>query len=137
MTKDASPVNIITYRLGRDMVYVPLGQTYMEALQFVKKVYPRLAGIDDDQICFTLTVTLRGQQFPVRISPMTWTNIREQVIQYEILDVAVADKVLWEGVEGMQVISPPAYTPPGPTRASLARKNSILSLLSRMAQKHP
>jgi len=115
------------------MVYVPLAKTYMEALRLLKKVYPRLAGIDDDQICFTLTVTLRGQQFPVRISPMTWTDIREQVIQYEILDVAVSDKVLWEGIEGIAVVSPPAYSPPGPIRVSLAQKNKFFSLLSRMA----
>jgi len=142
--EDAAPrVNIITYRLGKDMVYVPLASTYSEALLMAHKVFPRLAGIDSDQLCFTLTVTLRGQQFPVRISPMTWADIRDQVIQYEILDIAVADKVLWEGIEELRATSPSAQGPPptycesscDPVEPKMG-KTSLLVALSRLLQKN-
>jgi len=117
------------------MVYVPLAVTYAEALSLAMKVFPRLAGIDSDQICFTLTVTLRGQQFPVRISPMTWQSIRAQVIQFEILDVAVADKVLWEGIKDLEAspsVPPPLYSASAEPQS---KSSGFLNAMYRLFQK--
>jgi len=125
MQNDAPLADIITYRMGRDMVYIPLARTYSEALQLATKVFPRLSGIDSDQICLTLTVTLRGQSCPVRISPMSWSNIRTQVVQYEILDVAVADKVLWENITELEETSPSARAPPPAYHASVEPSNEL------------
>jgi len=112
---DKPQAGIITYRMGRDMVYLPLARTYIEALKLASNVFPGLSGIDSACICFTLTVNLRGQSSPVRISPMSWPEIRMQVVQYEILDVHVAQTTLWKGIEELE---PPAYAPNSQTVAS-------------------
>jgi len=125
--EEESLADIITFRMGRDMVYIPLAKTYAEALQLATQVFPRLAGIDSDQICLTMNVTLRGQTLPVRISPMSWPDVRTHVVQYEILDVAVADKAIWAGIEELQATSPSARGPPPLYTASTESSRSPTS----------
>jgi len=128
VNQDSPLADVITYRVAKDMVYVPLAQTYLEALQLALKVFPQLSGIDSDQICLTLLVTLRGQSSPVRISPMSWNEMRKQLVQYEILDVTVANKVLWSNIEELEETSPSARGPPPTYSASLIPRQADTSI---------
>jgi len=133
---DEPQTDIITYRMGRDMVYLPLARTYIEALKLASNVFPRLSGIDNACICFTLTVNLRGQSFPVRISPMSWPDIRMQVVQYEILDVHVAQSILWKDVKELE---PPSYALNSETAASNSsgrRSSRFIEVLQALKWKY-
>ncbi|KZS87191.1 hypothetical protein SISNIDRAFT_538041 [Sistotremastrum niveocremeum HHB9708] len=88
--------DIITYRYKQDMVYVTPAQNYIDAVQSAKDVFPSLRAEPIENITLALNVSLGDGVKPVRIAPAVWPAVRATVAKYEILEVDLSEKPVYD-----------------------------------------
>ncbi|KAG2347529.1 hypothetical protein BDR05DRAFT_848115, partial [Suillus weaverae] len=85
-----APVDVITYRLNNQMMYVPPAKNFDQAVTFARSAFEGdLTGIDKNRISFSLNVLANGKQNSVGISRVAWSTIMSRLAQYEIIDVHI------------------------------------------------
>ncbi|PCH36713.1 hypothetical protein WOLCODRAFT_140559 [Wolfiporia cocos MD-104 SS10] len=99
------PSTVITYRYNDKMVYVTPADSYQQAVDFAKQVFPELADVDRHRITFSVSVKPTKDGNHVQIGPMAWQAVAAQLARYEILEVIVNPAVVVEGADD----GPPQY----------------------------
>ncbi|KAI0256050.1 hypothetical protein BJV78DRAFT_435232 [Lactifluus subvellereus] len=94
VARDRTLPDILTYRLGSEMVYVTLGETYEQAVDFAVEAFPALRDVDRDLICLEVSVVTRGSSSSepktVRIGKRAWPVVVAALKRFEIVELRVA-----------------------------------------------
>ncbi|KAH9917558.1 uncharacterized protein B0H18DRAFT_841901, partial [Fomitopsis serialis] len=81
---------VVTYRYKEKMVYVTPADTYEQAVQFAREVFPDdLRHIHPQQLSFTIISNTPKGKRTVQISPMAWKAVVGTLACYEIIDLNV------------------------------------------------
>ncbi|KAG2153332.1 hypothetical protein DEU56DRAFT_774618 [Suillus clintonianus] len=85
-----APADVITYRLNKQMMYVPPAESFDQAVTFARSAFERdLTGVDKNRISFSLNVLANGKQSSVGISRVAWQSVMSHMARYEIIDVHI------------------------------------------------
>jgi len=88
---------VVTYRYKERMVYVTPADTYEQAVQFAREVFPDdLRHIHGQQLSFTIISNTPKGKRTVQISPMAWKAVVGTLACYEIIDIGVHPEVILE-----------------------------------------
>ncbi|KAH9834229.1 uncharacterized protein C8Q71DRAFT_673649, partial [Rhodofomes roseus] len=81
---------VVTYRYKERMVYVTPADTYEQALQYARDVFPDdLRHVLAQQITFTIISNTPKGKRAVQIAPMAWKAVVGTLACYEIIDIHV------------------------------------------------
>ncbi|KAL5504758.1 hypothetical protein ACEPAH_7421 [Sanghuangporus vaninii] len=85
------PAELVTYRLGDEMVYVEPPQHHEQALDFAKRVFPSLADTPRSRLAFQVSVRVGSHESlsKVRIAPMAWARAMKSLATYEIIEIVI------------------------------------------------
>jgi hypothetical protein len=110
--RTTTPADIVTYRLNDKMVYVTPADSYEQAIDFAKKVFPdELRKVNRNNISFSITVITRGdKKRSVWIADMAWSTVVSTLHRYEIIDVHVQPEVQVTHDDITSLPPPPMYT---------------------------
>ncbi len=61
-----------------------------EAVGFALKSFPELTDVDPENISFSIGVRIQGERTSVVIGSLVWNQVASSLVQYEILNVNVA-----------------------------------------------
>ncbi|OCB85127.1 hypothetical protein A7U60_g7752 [Sanghuangporus baumii] len=113
MSNRQYPAELVTYRLGEEMVYVEPPQDhevkalifpplelfadqcvsdgFQQALDFAKRVFPSLADIPRARLAFQVSVRVGSNESlsKVRIAPMAWARAMKSLATYEIIEIVI------------------------------------------------
>jgi len=95
--------DVVTYRLGEKMVYVPPAKNYEQALDFAQREFAEdLRLIRRERISFSVLVNTgkNPSRRSVRIGAMAWPAVVCSLKCYEIIEVQVQPEVYVEHVDG-------------------------------------
>jgi len=102
----SSPAGIVTYRLQDKMVYVTPAETFEQAVEYAKTVFPEELGrVEPSRISFSVSVVAPDGAQTVQIGPMAWAAVIDSLARYEIIDILVQPAVVVDGAED----TPPKY----------------------------
>ncbi|KZT69714.1 hypothetical protein DAEQUDRAFT_726379 [Daedalea quercina L-15889] len=88
---------VVTYRYKDRMVYVTPADTYEQAIQYAREVFPEdLRHIPAQQLSFTVISNTPKGKRTVRISSMAWKAVVEKLACYEIIDLNVNPEIILE-----------------------------------------
>jgi len=93
-SKGTGQPDIVTYRLGTEMVYVPAAPSYDAAVTHAYDVFPRkLCGVDPEDVSFAIHVSVEGETETqcVRIGQQAWSVVLGSLVRYGLVDVLVGD----------------------------------------------
>ncbi|EIN09621.1 hypothetical protein PUNSTDRAFT_133398 [Punctularia strigosozonata HHB-11173 SS5] len=93
--------DILALRYRDSLVYVRPAPDHDKAVQCAKYAFHELQAFDNDQIFFSLTVTVESKYETVTITPAAWPAVVSKLTQFEILNVFIV---------GLEEDTPPIYT---------------------------
>ncbi|KAF9238330.1 hypothetical protein BU15DRAFT_62538 [Melanogaster broomeanus] len=84
-------VDIITYRLEDEMMYVPVAPNYKQAIGYVRDAFPNLKEVKDSSITLTriANVMIGSQQPSVGITAAVWPRMIPHLLRYEVIDIRI------------------------------------------------
>ncbi|KIK81543.1 hypothetical protein PAXRUDRAFT_832774 [Paxillus rubicundulus Ve08.2h10] len=83
----ATHVDIITYRHGGGMMYVPVAESYSQAIAHARNAFSPLKQLQDSAITLSLNVINGTHRQSVGITAAAWPKIILHLSRYEVIDI--------------------------------------------------